>query len=155
MTSANLGESIALWTSVNGTALVFALLVDSLILCRWRMSRGSGVLLNLGAWGVSMVVAGRTTAFLSLQVVNHLSLLTMGVHLGLSIGVDLLLSEVVGTATGYDNISLNSEVKSVGQFHTNAERAPAQPKVKQYGQSRIATNRGNGDRRRNVRTRRI
>jgi hypothetical protein len=55
-----------------------------------------------------MVVAGRTTTLFSLQVLDHLDLLAVGVHLGLTVGIDLLLSEVVGTATSYDRVSLGS-----------------------------------------------
>lgn len=55
-----------------------------------------------------MVVAGRTAALFGLQVVDHLYLPAVGVHLGLTVGIDLLLSEVVGTATGCNNVSSNS-----------------------------------------------
>jgi len=48
-----------------------------------------------------MVIARRSTAVLfNLEVMDHLSFLAMGVHLGLTVGIDLLLSEVVGTAAG-------------------------------------------------------
>jgi hypothetical protein len=65
------------------------------------MSRGSRVLGDFCAWRKSVVIAGRSTAVLfNLEVMDHLSLLAMGVHLGLTIGIDLLLSEVVGAAAG-------------------------------------------------------
>jgi hypothetical protein len=58
------------------------------------------------AWGTGAIGAGRTSvALCGFQVLNHLSLLAVGFHLGLSVGVDLLLSEVVGTATSYDMVN--------------------------------------------------
>lgn len=47
-----------------------------------------------------MIIARRTAVLFNLEVMDHLSLLAMGVHLGLTVGIDLLLSEVVGTAAG-------------------------------------------------------
>lgn len=59
-----------------------------------------------------MVIARRGTAVLfNLEVMDHLSLLAMGVHLGLTVGIDLLLSEVVGTATGYNKSARDLDMK--------------------------------------------
>jgi hypothetical protein len=77
-----------------------------------------------------MVVTGRTTALFGLQVVDHLSLLAVGVHLSLTVGIDLLLSEVVGTATGYDKVSPNSgDCERVKGSSVPTQREP-QPNLK-------------------------
>lgn len=70
------------------------------------MSRRGRVTACFLAWGAGAIGAGRASvALCSFQVLNHLSLLAVGFHLGLSVGVDLLLSEVVGTATSCDMVN--------------------------------------------------
>jgi hypothetical protein len=62
--------------------------------CRGRVVTGF-LARRAGAIG-----AGRASDTLCvLQVLDHLSLLAVRLHLGYSVGVNLLLSEVVGTAT--------------------------------------------------------
>lgn len=70
------------------------------------MSRRGRVAACFLAWGAGAIGAGRASvALCGFQVLDHLSLLTVSFHLGLSVGVDLLLSKVVGTATSCDMVN--------------------------------------------------
>lgn len=69
------------------------------------MSRRGGIAAGFLAGRASAVGAGRAsvgrgTALLDLERLDHAHLLALGLELGLAVGVDLLLGEVVGTASG-------------------------------------------------------